>query len=381
MLLTNVGYAVLMSFASVILFKAYTQRKELKLWLIVVVLNAIGYISNIFSFDPSGETVLNPLAMILFLAGTSTLIYTVFREYYSTFLKKESVKSKLKFGAAAGIASGYISFYMILLILVFSCVIMLIRLYLKKKSMLHAFFILSLVGGVLNLIAAMATEISPSDYSQELSDFIGVYMTTVYLVIGIAAILETKLNTSSLALKTILNSASLSSVNTANIAAELAASASEVNATSEEISSSTREMSKLSKEVMVSSREIQNIMGIITGVSDQTNLLALNASIEAGRAGEWGRGFAVVADEVRKLAETTKNAVKDTGSKINDIVSKIKLSFNSMEGINASAEQQSASMEEISVTASKLGNLAENLKKSLGVEDFSKFTSQSQIKI
>jgi len=234
--------------------------------------------------------------------------------------------------------------------------------------MLHAFFILSLVGGVLNIIAAMATEISPSVYTQELSDFIGAYMTTVYLVIGIAAISENKLNARTLALKKIIKSASASSINTANIAIELAASASEVNAASEEISSSINEMAKLSRDVMVSSNEIQNIMEIITSVSSQTNLLALNASIEAGRAGVWGRGFAVVASEVRKLAETSKIAVYDTGSKIDNILSKIKNSFNSMEGISASAEQQSASMEEISATATKLGNLAENLKVSLGVE-------------
>ena len=369
MLVSNLGYAILMSVASIIFFKAYMQKKELKLWLIVIVLNAFGYITNLVPTGQPGTTALNPFAMILFLAGTSTLIYIVFKEYYQTFLKKENLKSKLKYGASIGIATGYLSFYLILLILVSSCVIMLIRLYFKKKSMLHAFFILSLIGGVLNLIAAMATEISPSDYTQELSDFIGVYMTTVYLVIGIAALSENKLNASTLALKNIIRSASISSVNTANIAVELAASASEVNAASEEISSSTYEMAKLSKEVMVSSGEIQNIMGIITTVSDQTNLLALNASIEAGRAGEWGRGFAVVADEVRKLAETTKTAVYDTGSKVNDILSKIKISFNSMEGISASAEQQSASMEEISATATKLGNLAENLKVSLGIDD------------
>jgi len=371
MLVSNLGYAIFMSLASVIFFKAYMQRKELKLWLIVIILNTIGYISNVFSFDQSGTASVNPLAMIFFLAGTSTLIYTVFKEYYFTFLKKESIKSKLKYGAAVSVFSGYISFYLILLILISSCLIMLIRLYFKKRSMLHAFFILSLVGGVLNLIAAMAIEISPSDYTRELSDFIGVYMTTVYLIIGIAGILENKLNSSNFALKKIINSASASSVNTANIASELAASSSEVNAASEEISSSIQEMVKITKDVMVSSNEIQNIMGIITTVSDQTNLLALNASIEAGRAGEWGRGFAVVANEVRKLAETTKTAVYDTGSKINDILSKIKLSFNSMEGISASAEQQSASMEEISATATRLGTLAENLKGSLGVKDYS----------
>jgi len=371
MLVSNLGYAILMSLASIIFFKAYMQRKELKLWFIVILFNAVGYIVNVVPTSQPSTTSLNPFAMIFFLGGTSTLVYTVFKEYYRTFLKKENMKSKLKYGASIGILSGYISFYLILLILVSSCVIMLIRLYFKKKSMLHAFFILSLIGGILNIIAAMSTEISPSDYTQELSDFIGVYMTTVYLVIGIIAILENKINANNFTLKKIISSVSVSSVNTANIAAELAASASEVTAASEEISSSTQEMAKFSKEVMVSSNEIQNIMGIITTVSDQTNLLALNASIEAGRAGEWGRGFAVVADEVRKLAETTKSAVRDTGSKINDILSKIKYSFNSMEGISASAEQQAASMEEISATATKLGNLAEDLKKSLGMEDYS----------
>ena len=36
-----------------------------------------------------------------------------------------------------------------------------------------------------------------------------------------------------------------------------------------------------------------------------------------------------------------------------------------MEGISASTEEQTASMEEISATANKLGSLAEDLRKSL----------------
>ncbi|MFX1503505.1 MAG: hypothetical protein ACFFDH_21255, partial [Promethearchaeota archaeon] len=71
------------------------------------------------------------------------------------------------------------------------------------------------------------------------------------------------------------------------------------------------------------------------------------------------------ADEVRKLAEESKRAVSNTGSKITDIIKSIQLSFNSMEGISSAAEQQSASMEEITATANKLGTLAEWLKDSL----------------
>jgi len=155
------------------------------------------------------------------------------------------------------------------------------------------------------------------------------------------------------------------SVNVANIATELAASSSEVNAASEEISSSTQEMSKITEDIVMSSNEIDTIMNLLINISDQTNLLALNASIEAGRAGEHGRGFAVVADEVRKLAESSNGAVQNSKSQIEDIITKIKVSYSNMEGITSSTEEQSASMEEITSTANKLGNLADTLKNKL----------------
>lgn len=64
------------------------------------------------------------------------------------------------------------------------------------------------------------------------------------------------------------------------------------------------------KKAMEESKSVEQIEGLtndILGIANQTNLLALNASIEAARAGEAGRGFAVVADEIRELAERSKN--------------------------------------------------------------------------
>ena len=208
-------------------------------------------------------------------------------------------------------------------------------------------------------------------------------------------------------IRDIITSSQSASINVSNIATELAASSSEVNAAAEEIASTTQEVSQntqsqvqslveinkmaneisvLSHDVMTSTKDINKIMDLITNVSDQTNLLALNASIEAGRAGEHGRGFAVVADEVRKLAEESQTAVKETGSKIDEITNRItdtveligtitvdikgatiagEENARAMEGISASSEQQTASMEEVTSTANKLGTLAETLKESL----------------
>ena len=197
---------------------------------------------------------------------------------------------------------------------------------------------------------------------QNFREGIIVFFVTILLVTGLVALIEERIRTVNSTLTTVLNKASEASINISNIATELASSANEVNAAAEEISSSTQEMANTTQEVVISSTEIQNVMNIITSITDQTNLLALNASIEAGRAGEYGRGFAVVADEVRKLAEESKSAFIITSEKINNIINKIKIAFDSMKGISASTEQQTASMEEITATAHKLGSLGEELK-------------------
>ena len=243
--------------------------------------------------------------------------------------------------------------------------------YFKRRTPTNAIYVFSVIGGMLYTLGNLLDKwaLWNPDYADAFGESFALFTGVVALFFSVIPFLEQKLEKSTNSMKGIIEAASNASVNVANIANELAASASEVNAASEEIASSTQEMTTNTQDVMKSTNEINSVMSIITNISDQTNLLALNASIEAGRAGEQGRGFAVVADEVRKLAEESKGAVRNTNEKIREVVSKINYSFSAMEGISASAEQQTASMEEVTSTAHKLGTLAEDLKNSLIIDE------------
>ena len=243
--------------------------------------------------------------------------------------------------------------------------------YYKKRTPTNAIYVFSVIGGALYTLGNLLDkwQLWNPDYADAFGESFALFIGVVALFFAVIPFLEQKLEKSSNDMKNIIEAASNTSINVANIANELAASASEVNAASEEIASSTQEMTSNTQEVMRSTNDINSVMSIITNISDQTNLLALNASIEAGRAGEQGRGFAVVADEVRKLAEDSKDAVRNTNDKIREVINKINYSFSAMEGISASAEQQTASMEEVTSTAHKLGTLAEELKNSLIIKE------------
>lgn len=93
-----------------------------------------------------------------------------------------------------------------------------------------------------------------------------------------------------------------------------------------------------------SAQKISQASNIISAIAEQTNLLALNASIEAARAGESGKGFAVVAEEIRKLADQSANSAKAIEQIVEELQNHAQHAVDTMKIISKTAKAQTESV-------------------------------------
>lgn len=145
------------------------------------------------------------------------------------------------------------------------------------------------------------------------------------------------------------------------IVEQTVASLEEITHSATDLAQRVSGVSNHMKEVSSGAEQIGEISKVVKGVSDQSNLLGLNAAIEAARAGEAGRGFSVVADEIRKLATNSKDNVTQIDEIVKGIGEAITNLNTAFAGITQFADNQVASIQEISTIVQDIGKSSQHL--------------------
>ena len=149
---------------------------------------------------------------------------------------------------------------------------------------------------------------------------------------------------------------------------EITTTSQELAATAIQLAQDLVSLSNISDEVIVKVNKTKDILQFVSSIASNSNLLGLNAAIEAARAGEHGRGFAVVAEEIRKMADNSAKSVCEIKEIIASVHENVYEIINSIHKITqigdlqaASAQQITASMEQLTISAREVEKIADKL--------------------
>jgi len=179
----------------IIFLIAQIKRKDLLYWLFAYTMLTFGYVTNQIRMF---FIIFEVISFLFFTLAAICLFIASLIEYFQTFLNKDAIKrsniNKVIILALIGdiLTFGIINFILLLLII---SLIMLIRIYLKKKTLTHAFLCLSNAAAIFSIICNILINLSVEG-AQEINISADIFLTTILMLTGIVALVEEKITES-----------------------------------------------------------------------------------------------------------------------------------------------------------------------------------------
>ena len=157
MFILSFHQAILMVIASIIILYSSIKHRELFRWLPAYILLTIAlFYNSIWYFIDSPRII----SYVFYLSSIISILLPIYFEYYSIFIKPKQKAGKLKKFSAITIFFNPIilGIEILVLCLVIISLIMLIRIYFRKKTLIHFFLFSSLFAATLTIISMITQD-------------------------------------------------------------------------------------------------------------------------------------------------------------------------------------------------------------------------------
>lgn len=196
MFLILIFNTVLLLVGGIIFAIACWYQRELLIWMPIFIILTIGYSFFTYQFIDSTYQL---IANILFVIASVFTFIGAFSEYYKVFIKPANQKSEeLKYlGIMVALSPLILGIQIIVISLLLAAILMLIRIYIRTKSITRMFFLVSIIGATFAMIFIFL-----DNYGIEgaliFGNIIVTSYTSILAVSGIVALLEQKINSTSM---------------------------------------------------------------------------------------------------------------------------------------------------------------------------------------
>ncbi|MCK4286622.1 MAG: hypothetical protein KAX18_10490, partial [Candidatus Lokiarchaeota archaeon] len=180
----NVSTTIVILLATLILARVCFKRRDLIPWLIAYISASLSEVFRLFS--QALYDILEIISILFSALSVITFIIAVSYEYYQTFSKSIKIQTVPMIFLLMQQQISSLGLQVFIAFLLFIAIFLIIRIYRRKRTPIHAFMCFILSTGLLQIIASILRD-QGFPGAEDLLEFSRIVMATVLLITGVVA--------------------------------------------------------------------------------------------------------------------------------------------------------------------------------------------------